>query len=106
MAFWLLLGGFSGLALLLIFLFWPWEYKPRPTGYWSTAWRHPVYGVTFGLSILAIGIGAVLYQKKFIPEEISIQDRHDGPSSEIDRKTVVAEPGRSRWTLRRSSGAS
>ena len=26
-AYWLLLGGFSGLALLLIFLFWPWEYK-------------------------------------------------------------------------------
>src|SRR4029077_20192012 len=27
-AYWLLLGGFAGLALLLIFLFWPWEYKP------------------------------------------------------------------------------
>ena len=36
-AFWLLLGGFSGLALLLIFLFWPWEYAPRQPG--CTAWR-------------------------------------------------------------------
>jgi len=27
-AAWLLLGGLSGLALLLVFLFWPWEYKP------------------------------------------------------------------------------
>ena len=27
-AYWLLLAGFSGLALLLIFLFWPWEFKP------------------------------------------------------------------------------
>ncbi len=26
-AYWLLLGGLSGLALLVIFLFWPWEYK-------------------------------------------------------------------------------
>ena len=26
-AYWLLLGGFSGLALLLVFLFWPWEYQ-------------------------------------------------------------------------------
>ena len=25
-AFWLLLGGVSGVALLLVFLFWPWEY--------------------------------------------------------------------------------
>ncbi len=50
----------------------------------------PLYGLTFGLSILAIGIGAVLFQKKFIPEEITIQDRHDGASAEIHRKTVVA----------------
>jgi len=27
-ALWLLLGGAFGLALLLVFLFWPWEYKP------------------------------------------------------------------------------
>ncbi len=32
----------------------------------------------------------MLYQKKFIPEEISIQDRHDGASPEIQRKTVAA----------------
>ena len=50
----------------------------------------PLYGLTFGLSILAIAIGAVLFQKRFIPEEISIQERHDGASREIDRKTVVA----------------
>ena len=50
----------------------------------------PLYGLTFGLSILAIGIGAVQFKKKFIPEEISIQDRHDGGSSEVDRKTIVA----------------
>ena len=50
----------------------------------------PLYGLTFGLSILAIGIGAVLYQKKFIPEEISIQERHDGRSAEIHRKTIAA----------------
>ena len=42
------------------------------------------------MSILCIAIGAVLFQKKFIPEEISIQERHDGASREIDRKTVVA----------------
>ena len=31
-----------------------------------------------------------MFQKRFIPEEISIQERHDGASKEIDRKTVVA----------------
>src|ERR1700731_3447135 len=28
-AIWLLLGGLLGLALLLVFLFWPWEYQPN-----------------------------------------------------------------------------
>ncbi|HME50240.1 ubiquinol-cytochrome c reductase iron-sulfur subunit [Mycobacterium sp.] len=91
-AFWLLLAGFSGLALLVIFLFWPWEYKPKgEPGNFLYTLATPLYGVTFGLSILAIGIGAVLFQKRFIPEEIAIQDRHDGPSSEQDRKTILAE---------------
>jgi ubiquinol-cytochrome c reductase iron-sulfur subunit len=90
-AYWLLFGGFAGLALLLIFLFWPWEYKPLGSAgeiFYQLA--TPLYGLTFGLSILAIGIGAVMFQKKFIPEEISIQDRHDGPSSELHRKTIAA----------------
>jgi ubiquinol-cytochrome c reductase iron-sulfur subunit len=90
-AYWLLLGGLSGLALLLIFLFWPWEYKGGETsGHFWYDLATPLYGLTFGLSILAIGIGAVLFQKKFIPEEISIQKRHDGSSAEIHRKTIAA----------------
>jgi ubiquinol-cytochrome c reductase iron-sulfur subunit len=90
-AYWLLLGGISGLALLVVFLFWPWEYKGGETqGHWWYDLATPMYGLTFGLSILAIGVGAVLFQKKFIPEEISIQDRHDGRSSELQRKTVAA----------------
>ena len=90
-ALWLLLGGAFGLALLLIFLFWPWEYKPKEAqGSFLYSLATPLYGLTFGLSILAIAIGAVLFQKRFIPEEISIQERHDGASREIDRKTVVA----------------
>lgn len=90
-ALWLLFSGVCGLALLLIFMFWPWEWKPATDS--GSSWytfATPLYGLTFGLSILAIGIGAVLYQKKFIPEEISIQDRHDGSSPEIDRRTTAA----------------
>jgi ubiquinol-cytochrome c reductase iron-sulfur subunit len=89
-----LLGGGFGLALLLVFLFWPWEYQPEGApGNFLYSMTTPLYGLTFGLSILFIAVGAVLYQKKFIPEEISIQDRHDGAgagSPEIDRKTVAA----------------
>ncbi len=93
-AYWLLLAGVSGLALLLIFLFWPWEYKPFGSeGEWLYALATPLYGLTFGLSVLSIGVGAVLFQKKFIPEEISIQERHDGASPELHRRTVAANLG-------------
>lgn len=90
-ATWLLIGGVSGLVLLLVFLFWPWEYQPYGSeNEFLYSLTTPLYGLFFGLSILAIGIGAVLYQKRFIPEEVSIQDRHDGASPEIQRKTVAA----------------
>ncbi|WP_255604915.1 cytochrome bc1 complex Rieske iron-sulfur subunit [Mycolicibacterium xanthum] len=90
-ALWLMIGGVAGLALLLVFLFWPWEYVPYGApGELLYTLATPLYGLTFGLSILAIGIGAVLFQKKFIPQEISIQDRHDGRSPEIHRTTIAA----------------
>lgn len=90
-ALWLLLAGFFGLALLLIFLFWPWEYQPQgTTANLIYSFATPLYGLTFGLSAMAIGIGAVQFQKKFIPEEISIQERHDGSSPEIERKATAA----------------
>jgi ubiquinol-cytochrome c reductase iron-sulfur subunit len=93
-SYWLLFGGVAGLALLLIFLFWPWEYQPYGSeGEWAYSMATPLYGLTFGLSILSIGVGAVLYQKKFIPEEITIQDRHDGASPELHRKTIAANLG-------------
>ena len=107
MAYWLLLGGFSGLALLVVFLFWPWEYKPYGSeGEFLYALATPLYGLTFGLSILAIGIGAVLFQKKFIPEEISIQDRHDGALPRDPAQDRRGQPHRRARGLDASSGAS
>ncbi|CPZ20932.1 Probable ubiquinol-cytochrome c reductase iron-sulfur subunit (Rieske iron-sulfur protein) [Mycobacteroides abscessus] len=100
-ALWFALGGVFGLALLGVFLFWPWEYKPfGDPGNALYNLATPLYGLTLGLSVLSLGIGAVLYTKKFIPQEISIQDRHDGPgSAEVDRKTIVAQL-RTPWTPR------
>lgn len=88
---WFLAAGGFGIALLLIFLFWPWEYaSSEEAGGAAYALTTPLYGLTFGLSVLCIGIGAVMFVKKFIPEEITVQDRHDGSSSELDRKTIAA----------------
>ena len=37
-----------------------------------------------------MGIAIVQYVKKILPEEISVQRRHDGPSEEVDRRTLTA----------------
>jgi ubiquinol-cytochrome c reductase iron-sulfur subunit len=59
---WFLAAGGFGFALLLIFLFWPWEYAPleSPDGF-AYSLATPLYGLTFGLSVLFIGIGAAMW---------------------------------------------
>ncbi len=55
-AYWLLLGGLSGLALLLVFLFWPWEYQPFGSeGEFLYTLATPLYGLTFGLGSAVFG---------------------------------------------------
>ncbi|GGK66370.1 cytochrome bc1 complex Rieske iron-sulfur subunit [Nocardia camponoti] len=91
-AFWFALSGIFGAALIGVFLFWPWEWKGvGDSGQTRYALFTPLIGVTFGIAVLVIGIAVVLIRKKFIPAEISIQQRHDGPSDEVARKTLVAE---------------
>ncbi|MCZ4275599.1 MAG: ubiquinol-cytochrome c reductase iron-sulfur subunit [Rhodococcus sp. (in: high G+C Gram-positive bacteria)] len=93
-AAWFTLAGISAVAFIAIYLFWPWEYAGiGDENYGAYSLYTPLIGLTMGLAILGVGVGAVQFTKKFIPEEVSIQDRHDGGSSEVDRKTLVAELG-------------
>ncbi|MCQ9342258.1 ubiquinol-cytochrome c reductase iron-sulfur subunit [Corynebacterium sp. 153RC1] len=88
---WFGIGIVAAIAFLAIYLFWPWEYKGHgDEGLWLYTLYTPLLGLTSGLAILALGIGAVLFVKKLIPEEIAVQRRHDGPSDEVDRRTIVA----------------
>ncbi|GED98606.1 cytochrome bc1 complex Rieske iron-sulfur subunit [Gordonia crocea] len=89
--FWFALAGVSALACLVIFLFNHWRFvMPEHPDYWLYSLNTPLLGITFGLSILSIGIGVVQFTKRFIPAEISVQDRHDGGSSEADKKSTAA----------------
>lgn len=89
---WFVLSGLSALAFLVAFLFWPHEYRaPGQPGYGIYLLYTPIIGVTFGLAVLALGVGAVVYVKRFFPDEVAVQQRHDGPSDEIDRRTIVAQ---------------
>lgn len=88
---WFILSGLSSLAAVAAFLFWPWQYDSAATAdHGLYVFYTPVLGVTIGLAILGVGVGAIAYSKKFIPEEISVQQRHIGGSPELDQKTTIA----------------
>ncbi|GAB16676.1 menaquinol-cytochrome c reductase iron-sulfur protein [Gordonia effusa NBRC 100432] len=90
-AFWFALAGISAVACFIIFIWNHWEFAlPGDDNYWRYTLNTPLLGVTFGLSVLSIGIGAVQFTKRFIPAEIAVQDRHDGGSAEVDKKTTAA----------------
>jgi len=89
---WFTLSALSALAFVIAFIWWPHEYvAPDQPGYRMYSLYTPVVGVTFGLAVLALGIGVISYVKKFFPSEVSVQQRHDGPSDEVARRTVMAQ---------------
>ncbi|MEU7532246.1 ubiquinol-cytochrome c reductase iron-sulfur subunit [Saccharothrix sp. NPDC042600] len=90
-ALWFIIAALGGLAFLAAFLFWPWRYEaPNTEHHFLYSLYTPVIGLTLGIAILGLGVGALLYTKKFIPEELAVQQRGDGGSSEVDKATIVA----------------
>lgn len=90
-AIWLGIGIVAALGFLATYLFWPWEYKGLgDDGLWMYTLYTPMLGLTAGLAILGLGFAAVIYVHQILPAEISVQRRHDGPSDEVDRRTVTA----------------
>lgn len=90
--FWFALSGLAGLAFVVAFIWWPAQYKSYDEpGHLMYLLYTPVIGVTLGLAILAVGIGVLVYTRKFVPHEIAVQDRHDGGSDELSKATILAE---------------
>lgn len=89
---WFVLSALSAIAFLAAFLFWPYEYRaPFEEGYGIYLLYTPIVGFTFGFTLLAMGIAVILYVKKFFPDEVSVQERHDGRSDEVARRTIIAQ---------------
>jgi ubiquinol-cytochrome c reductase iron-sulfur subunit len=91
-AAWFATAALAGLAFIGVFVFWPWEFATPGTEEHSVYLLYtPLLGLTLGISVFALGIGVIAYAKRFLPEETSVQQRHDGPSDEIDRQTITAQ---------------
>jgi ubiquinol-cytochrome c reductase iron-sulfur subunit len=108
-ALWFTIAGLAGLAFVVALIWWPWQYKaPGQSGTFLYSLYTPALGVTLGLAVLGLGVGVVLYTKKFVPNELAVQQRSDNSgegSPEIDKKTIVAhlEDAGSRSTIARRS---
>jgi len=74
-------------AFTVIYIAAPWQYSQTDNSYTLFT---PLLGVTMAIALGGVGVGAVLWAKWLMPEEESVQDRHDGRSSEVDRQTLAA----------------
>jgi len=111
---WFTLSALSGVAFVAAFIFWPYEYRsPFEEGYGLYILYTPIIGSTFGFAVLALGIGVITYVKKFFPDEVSVQERHDGRSDEVARRAIIAQVAKAgqdstiarRSMIKRSAGA-
>jgi ubiquinol-cytochrome c reductase iron-sulfur subunit len=82
-----LLTGLFGLGFVIAYIWWPWEYV---NGTSINKLYTPVLGLTLGGALAFLGFGIVTWAKKLLPEEVSIQDRHDGASPDDERRITGA----------------
>ncbi|EOD60473.1 ubiquinol-cytochrome c reductase iron-sulfur subunit [Amycolatopsis vancoresmycina] len=94
-AFWFGLSALAGIGFVVSLIWWPWKYEApdNENGHFWYSLYTPMLGITLGLAILGLGIGVILYTKKFVPAEVAVQQRTDADgagSAEVDRATILA----------------
>jgi ubiquinol-cytochrome c reductase iron-sulfur subunit len=77
----------GAVAFAVCYIVLPWQYDINSRDY---TWFTPVMGVTMAVSMFGFGLGAVLWAKLLITEEETVQQRHGGRSSVVDRETTTA----------------
>ncbi|MGI5237085.1 cytochrome bc1 complex Rieske iron-sulfur subunit [Dactylosporangium sp. CA-139066] len=86
-----LLTGLMGTAFVVAYIAWPWRYGHGDETYQKLyPYYNPVLGATLGLALLTLGLGIITWSKKLLPEEVSIQERHDGPSDSVEQRLTAA----------------
>jgi ubiquinol-cytochrome c reductase iron-sulfur subunit len=83
------LGGLAGIAFIVVFIAVPFRYQPPNTAQ-HFRYYTPLLGALLGLMLFSLGVGAVLWAKWLMPEEETVQERHDDPTAETDKLMTVA----------------
>src|SRR3712207_5060191 len=78
-----LLTGAASVAFVVIYIWWPWRYEVEPT---LQRLYTPMLGLTMGVALLSLAFAILIWGKKLLPREVSVQDRHEAMSTDEDRK--------------------
>jgi len=73
----LVLSGLAAIGYVIGFVALPFEYEP---GRNLAKWYTPILGLTLGGALLLLGLAIIAWAKKLLPDEIAVQERHDGAS--------------------------
>ncbi|MDQ1720682.1 MAG: ubiquinol-cytochrome c reductase iron-sulfur subunit [Pseudonocardiales bacterium] len=76
-AFLLTLSGLFGVGFVVAYIWWPSRYAAGPT---ASKLYTPLLGLCLGAALLLLGFAIVTWAKKLLPDEVAVQERHDGPS--------------------------
>jgi ubiquinol-cytochrome c reductase iron-sulfur subunit len=82
-----LLTFLATVAFTVFFVALPWEFSVTSNDY---AWYTPLLGIAMALAFAAVGVGAVLWAKWLMPEEETVEERHDGFSPPAERIGTAA----------------
>jgi ubiquinol-cytochrome c reductase iron-sulfur subunit len=83
------ISALGGLAFIVYFCAGKWQWHLPGTSQ-TFKFYTPVLGSTLAIMLLFLGVGLVLWSKLLMPEEETIQDRHDEPSTDADNLLTEA----------------
>lgn len=85
------LAAILGLLFVVAYIWWPWEVNEVPANESNLAQAYtPILGATLGGCLLFLGAGLVIWAKQLMPHEVTVQERHEGASDEVDRQATAA----------------
>jgi ubiquinol-cytochrome c reductase iron-sulfur subunit len=73
----LVVSGLFAFGFVVAYIWWPQAYDP---GYTNSKLYTPLLGLGLGGSLLFLGFAIITWAKKLLPDEVSVQERHDGGS--------------------------
>jgi ubiquinol-cytochrome c reductase iron-sulfur subunit len=86
-----LLAFLAGVGFIVVFCgAVPFEWHLPGQGSQSFRYFTPLLGLLLGISLGAIGVGAVLWAKWLMPEEEAVQERHGGASPDSEQLMTAA----------------